>query len=138
MSPQEPVTGRVVGLAAFAAASIGLLSIPLAAAAGGPYLSSDRVNCWIVVFAIALLTLLVAIPFALEYHLRERQDDRDKRWERAVLSWGGLAAAVLALAVLLGSGSGFSGSSLAGTLGLIALLESGLVVLAVGAWLLSN
>lgn len=138
MDSGEPVSGRSLGLATLAAALISLVSLALAAAAGSPYLSSDRVNGWIVVFAFALLALLVAIPFALERRLRARQPDRDKRWERSILIWGGLAAAAVALAVLLGSGAGFSGSSLAGTIALIVALEAGLVVLAVGGWMLSN
>jgi hypothetical protein len=129
---------RLIGLLALAGALLVAISLPLAAAAGSPYLSSGRVNGWVVVFAAALLALLVAIPFALEIRLRERQDDSDKRWERAILAWGGVALLLLALGWLLGHGSGFSGSSLAGTIGLIVLLEAGIVVVADLVWLLSS
>lgn len=130
--------GRAIGLVALASALVSALSVLLAALAGGPYLSAGRVNGWIVIFALSFLVLLVAVPFALERSLRERQPDRDKRWERSVVVWGGLSAAVLALAWLLGSASGFSGSSLAGTIGLVTALEAVLVILTVGGWLLSN
>lgn len=138
MNSRESAAGRTIALAALASALVSTLSLLLAAAAGGPYLSAARVNGWIVIFALSLLALLVVIPFALERRLRQRQSDRDKRWERSILAWGGLSAALLALALLLGSGSGFSGSSLAGTIGLITALEAVLVVLAVAGWLLSN
>lgn len=138
MGDQGDLSTRAIALGAFASASIAIFSVALAAASGSPYLTSDRVNAWIVVFAIALLGLLAAAPFALELRLRQRQADRDKRWETATVIWGAIAAAVLVLSFLLGNASGFSGSSLGGTIGLIAAIESGLVVLAVGAWLVAN
>lgn len=138
MGDQGDLSTRAIALGAFASGSIAIFSIALAAASGSPYLTSDRVNPWVVVFAFALLGLLAAAPFAIELRLRERQADRDKRWETATVIWGGIAAAVLALSFLLASGSGFSGSSLAGTIGLIGAIESGLVILAVGGWLVSN
>ena len=135
---EEGLNGRLIALPALAGAAGAALSVLLAAAAGSPYLSADRVNGWVVVFAIALLVLVVSIPFALELRLRGRREDRDERWERSILAWGAIAVVVLVLAFLLGNGSGFSGSSLAGTIGLISAIESGLVVAAVGVWLLSN
>lgn len=138
MQPQGDIEGRTIALGAISAGLIALVSVPLAALAGSPYLSSGRVNGWIIVFALAFLCLLVAIPFVFEQRMRERRPDRDQRWERATVIWAAIAAAVLVLSFLLANGSGFSGSSLAGTIGLIGAIESGLVVLAVGAWLLSN
>lgn len=99
------VTG--VGLAA-----VGLL---LAGAKGEPYLTTDSVNGWIVLFAIGLLGALFATPFAIERRMRPTIDDSDKRWERALLAWGAIAIGVLLAGFLLGvSADWASGSSLAG------------------------
>jgi hypothetical protein len=113
-------------------------SVVLAAVAGAPYLSASHVNGWIVIYAVGLFAALFAIPFMLERHLRERVQDRDDRWERALLLWGGATLAVLAVGLLLGLSGGFAGDSWAGTVGLIATIESGLVLGCLGAWMLSN
>ncbi len=56
----------------------------LAAASGPPYLSSDGVNGWIVLFATGLFAALLAVPFAIEGRLRARQPGSDSRWDRVV------------------------------------------------------
>ena len=84
-----PTTGALIGIAL---AAIGLL---FAAATDGPYLTTDDVNGWILVFAAGLFGALIAVPFMLERRLRRSVDDRDKRWERALLGWGAIAIGVL-------------------------------------------
>jgi hypothetical protein len=134
---------RGAALAALAGAAAAPVALLLAGLAGGPYLTADRVNGWVVVFAAALLLALVAAPFVLERALRERRGGgepglRDERWEGAALAWGGLSLAVLAVAIPIGLAESFSGSSLAGTAALLATIEAGLVLATLLLWLLAG
>jgi hypothetical protein len=134
---------RPAALAALGGAGVALVSLLAAAAAGGPYLTAERVNGWVVVFAAGLLLALVMAPFLLEAMLRRRRpssgsDLGDERWEGASLAWGGVVLAVLAVAIPVGIAESFSGQSLAGTAALIATIEGGLVLLALLAWLLAG
>lgn len=143
--------------AALGGAASALVSLALAAIAGGPYLSAERVNGWIVVFAAALLLTLVATPIIAERNLRKRRtslgsgsdphpklgmgsdpEPKDERWEGAALAWGGVALAVLAVAVPVGLAESFSGGSLAGAAALVATIEAGLVVATLLVWLVSG
>jgi hypothetical protein len=109
----------------------------LAGASGPPYLSTDGVNGWIVVFAAGLFAALLAIPFATEG--RSRPDDAGGAgWERVVPVWGAIALAVLVTGILAGVSGSFAGDSLPGSAGLVAAIEAGLVVVALGAILLSG
>ncbi len=130
-------------LAAFGGTATAFVSLALAAASGGPYLSSDGVNGWIVVFALSLLAALVAAPFVIERRLRERRGARagglrDERWEGAAVAWGGLSALVLLIAVPVGISQSFAGDSLAGSAALFATIEAGLVMVTLLLWLLSG
>ena len=127
-------SGRFAGLLALGGGSTALVSLLLAAATGAPYLEADGVNGWLVVFAAGLLAALVAFPFGLELRLRERYPDRDRRWEVALLIWGGAAIVILLVAFV----NGFDTGDLAGAAGLIAAIEAGLVVATVGVWLVSG
>jgi hypothetical protein len=118
-----------------ALAGVGLI---LAAATGGPYLTGDAVNGWIVAFAVGLLTLMLAIPFAIERRLRPRIGDGDRRWERALLAWGAISVVALLAGLLLGVGAGWDGDSLAGAAGLLITIESALVCATMAVWLLSG
>ena len=142
LTPQTPPDGgspeRIPVLIALAGALVAALSLLLAGASGAPYLTSDGVNGWVVVFAVALFATLFALPFALERGLRARVPDPERRWERAMLAWGGIAAVVLAVALAVGLSADLAGSSLAGSAGLLAAIESGLVLLTLVAWILSD
>lgn len=141
---------RPAALAAFAGVAIAVASLLLAAATGGPYLTAERVNGWVVVFAAGLLLALTMAPFLLEGWLRARRAARtpletgsdpglkDERWEGAAVAWGGVSLAVLALAVPVGVAASFAGDSLAGTASLLATIEAGLVLIALLAWLLAG
>jgi hypothetical protein len=129
---------RIPRLVAFGGLVMAAASAGLAAVAGSPYLSASHVNGWIVVYAAALFAALFAIPFMLERRLRERVEDRDDRWERALLIWGAATLGVLAVGLLLGLNGSFAGGSWAGSVGLIATIEAGLVLGCLGAWMLSN
>jgi hypothetical protein len=114
--------------------AIALVSLALAGAAGEPYLEADGVNGWLVVFAAGMLAALIALPFGLELRLRDRYPDRDRRWELALLIWGGLAAVLLVVSFV----AGFDTGTLGGAAGLIAAIEAGLVIVTIGVWLLSG
>jgi uncharacterized membrane protein len=129
---------RVPSLAALWGVGIATAAAALAAVAGPPYLTASHLNGWILVFATALFAALFAMPFLLEHRLRDRIADRDDRWERAMVLWGAASAAVLVVAVLLGAAGSFAGDSWAGSIGLIATIEAGLVLGTLGAWVLSN
>jgi len=66
---------------------VAVVSVPLAAAAGPPYLSLESLSPWIVTLAIGLFTALFATPFAIHGRLSDELE-RDARWERALLLWG--------------------------------------------------
>jgi hypothetical protein len=129
---------RIPALGAGAGLATALVSLALAAAAGAPYLSADRVNGWIVVFAAGLLAALIATPFLIEHLQRSRIADGDQRWERALLYWGGISIGVLVIGLLLGSGGDFAGDSLAGSAGLLISIEAALVTGTMIVWLLSG
>jgi hypothetical protein len=127
-------SGRIAGVLAVGGGAIALVSLALAGAAGEPYLQADGVNGWLVVFAAGMLAVLIALPFGLELRLRDRYPDRDRRWELALLIWGGLAAVLLVVSFV----AGFDTGTLGGAAGLIAAIEAGLVIVTIGVWLLSG
>ena len=134
-----PVTEeRAPIIAGLAGAVLALAGLLLAAATGEPYLTSDAVNPWIVVFAAGALAALYATPFAIERRMRTGIPESDRRWERALLAWGAIAIGTLLAGILLGVAGDWSGSSLAGAAGLLVTIESGLVLATMLAWLLSG
>ena len=122
-----------VGGSAVAAVSIGL-----AAVAGPPYLSLAALNPWLVVYAIGLFAALFSVPVAFHAHLGGELE-ADARWERALLLWGLVALAALAVAVLVAlAAGGFDSGSLAGSFAAVTVVEAVLVLGSLAAWLLSN
>ena len=133
--PADPRGAAIGAAAGIAAAVLGLL---LAAATGGPYLTSGDVNPWLVLYALGLLGALVAAPFLIESLLSSSRDDVDSRWDVALPLWGAVALAVGGIGLIVGLGSGFAGDSLGGSAGLIAVIEAGLVVLTLAAVILAG
>lgn len=129
---------RIPALAALGGLALAALSAALAAAAGPPYLSAAHVNGWILVFAAGLFAGLFALPFLIERRLRDRSGDSGEHWERTMVIWGGAAVAVLVVAIALGSSGGFAGDSWAGSIGLVATIEAGLVLGTLVAWVLAG
>lgn len=134
----EPVAAwPTAALAACTALSI--VALILAAAAGGPYLDLSSLNPWVAVFAVTAFGALFAVPFAANRQLVVARPEHAERWEGAMLVWGAVAAAALLLAGLLVFPGDFSpGGSLADAAGLILLIEAGMVVGALGVWLVSG
>lgn len=116
---------------------VAVASIPLAAAAGPPYLSFESLSPWIVTLAIGLFAGLFASPFAIHGRL-SGELEHDARWERALLLWGAVALAVLALGLVCGLPSGFDSGSLAGAVGIVFAAEAVLVLATLVVWMLSD
>ena len=133
-----PADPRAAMLAAAAGAGAAILGLLLAAITGGPYLTSGDVNGWLVLFALGLLGALVAAPFLIESLISSSRDDVEARWDLALPLWGAVALAVGGIGLLIGLGNDFSGDSLGGSAGLIAVIESGLVVLTLAALILAG
>ena len=134
----EPV-GAWPTAALAACTALSILSLILAAAAGSPYLDLSSLNPWVAVFAVTAFGALFAVPFAANRLLVIARPERAERWEGAMLVWGAVAAAVLLVACLLVFPGEFSpGSSLADAAGLVLLIEAGMVVAALGVWLVSG
>lgn len=129
---------RVPALAVLAGALVAGGALILAAASGPPYLSTDGVSGWIVLFATGLFAALLATPFAIEGRLRTSQPESDARWDRVVPLWGAIAVALGVAGILTGASEGFAGDSLAGSAGLLITVEAGLVVVALLFVLLSG
>jgi hypothetical protein len=130
---------RIPQLGVFTGAVVALLALVLAGSSGEPYLTTDSVNPWMVLFAFALLGALFATPFAIERRMRSRYPESDRRWERSLLAWGGVAVGVLLLGFLLGvSADWASGESLAGAAGLLITIEAVIVLGTMVVWLLSG
>jgi hypothetical protein len=81
---------RLGALAGAGVAAGGLIGVALS---DGPYLSFSELSPWLVVWAIGLFALLGCAPFALHSRVAAGTEDRDRRWELAVVAWGGVALA---------------------------------------------
>jgi hypothetical protein len=127
----------VPALYLFGGLAVAAVSLLLAAIAGGPYLSLQEINPWLAVFAIGLFAALFATPFAIHRGLGGLLE-ADARWERALLWWGAVSVGVLGLGLLCGLPSGFASDSLAGSIGLVAVVEAVLVLATLAVWLLSG
>ena len=137
MRPDAARNARVPAICLVVGASVTLVTVPLAAIDGAPYLSLDDLSPWVVAFAIGLFATAFAAPFVIHAALGGALED-DARWERALLWWGAASILALALGVLVGSPSGFASDSLAGSLGLVVVVEAVLVLGTLVAWLLSG
>ena len=136
MEPASPEDRRPLLFLAIGG-GVTVVSIPLAAAAGPPYLSLESLSPWIVTLAIGLFAGLFATPFAIHGRLSDELE-RDARWERALLLWGAVAFAVLAVGLICGLPSGFDSGSLAGAVGIVLVAEAVLVLATLVVWMLSD
>ncbi len=130
-------SARVPALIALGGSAIALLSIPLLAASGRPFLSFDSLSPWLVTYAVGLFAALFAAPFAIHRGLGGLLE-ADARWERAILWWAALTGAVLAVAVLAGLASDFDADSVAGAIALVTVAESVLVLATVLVWIIDG
>jgi hypothetical protein len=137
MRPEGLEHQRRATLFCVAGTAVAIVSIPLAAAAGPPYLSFGSLSPWIVTYAIGLFGALFATPFLLHARVAGTLE-ADARWERALLWWGAVALGVLGASVICGLPSGFDTDSLGGAIGLVGICETLLVLATLVAWLLSG
>ena len=134
----EPaISGPVFAL--FVSAGMACLSVLLAALAGSPYLDFSSLNPWVGVFAVAAFAALISVPFAVERLLKAAHPERAEHWERAMLIWGGVATCALVLGGALIAAGGFSpAATLADAVGLLLVIDAGMVVATLAVWVLSN
>ena len=119
--------------------AVGAASLALAAVAGPPYLSLSSLSPWIAIFAIAAFVSLFAVPFAANRRIVSGDPDRAEAWEGAMLAWGAIALALLGVGVLLSFPGGLSPAhSFADAVGLLLVLEAGMIVIVLFGWILSS
>ena len=122
---------RALDLGARASAVIAVVGAVGTLLAEGPYLSvSKGIEPWLGVYALGVLGLLLFAPFALHRRIAASTEDRDRRWELAVVAWGGIAltaAVVFALVLWIGPGP----TEPLGAIALISVLACALVVVSV-------
>jgi hypothetical protein len=136
---QEEPVAPLPAAAVAGAAGLSLAALALAAATGPPYLGLSSLNPFVAVFAVTAFAALFAVPFAANRLLVRADPERAEGWEPAMLVWGGVALVLLLISALLVLPGDFSASrSLADAAGGILLVESGLVLLVLGAWLLAG
>jgi hypothetical protein len=126
---------RLGALAGAGVAAGGLIAVALS---DGPYLSFSELSPWLVVWAIGLFALLGCAPFALHSRVAAGTEDRDRRWELAVVAWGGVALAGAVGFGLIALLEGFEGSGALGAIALVGLAECCLVVASVAAVMLTT
>lgn len=120
-------------------AALAVVSLIFAGLAGGPYLDLSDLNVWVAAFAVFAFAALFSVPFALERLLSSSDPERAEHTERAMMIWGAVATAALALGGLLMAAGGFSpASSLADAAGLLLAIDAGLIVVTLLAWLLAG
>ena len=137
MRPGESTNARIPALCLTIGVTVTVVTVPLAALDGPPYLSLDELSPWVVAFAIGLFAAAFAAPFVIHASLGGMLE-ADARWERALLWWGPASLVALALGAGVGLPSGFASDSLAGSLGLVVVVEAVLVLGTLGVWLLSG
>lgn len=127
------MTDRGLGAALPAAGGLAALGLIGMLSSDGPYVSLGEINPWSVVYAIGVFALLMAAPFALHRRIAEGRD-RDRRWELAVVTWGGcaLAAGAVLTVVAIVSGGALEAAAV------IGLAECALVVGAVALMMLTT
>jgi hypothetical protein len=116
-----------LGLAAFAAGLLALIGLLGTALASEPRLSVSDLGPWIVVWAIGLFALLGVAPFAIHSRVTTRTTDPDRRWELAIVVWGGVATAGLLAFGAIALLASFDTGSALGALAVVGLLECALV-----------
>ncbi len=135
----ETDRSSILSLAVLASLGIAAAALILAALKGGPYLSLDFLNPWLVVFAAGIFAAFAALPFAFNEKIVASDPKRTEAWERAMLFWGLIILPVFLLAVALVFAGGFSPQhSLADAAGVVLLIEAGLIELSLVAWLLAG
>lgn len=138
-TPREDPAPSGPVLALVAATGVAIASVVLAGLAGSPYLDLSELNPWVAVFAVAAFAALFSVPFAVERLLKAAHPERAEYWERAMLIWGAVATTVLLLGGLLIAAGGFDpGGSLTDAAGLLLVIDAGMIVISLLAWLLAG
>lgn len=135
--PEPAMSGPTLALVA--SGGVAVASVLLAALAGSPYLDLSSLNVWVAVFAVAAFAALISVPFAVERLLKAAHPERAEHWERAMLIWGAVATGALVLGGTLIAAGGFSpAGTLADAIGLLLVIDAGMVVATLVVWILSG
>ena len=119
--------------------AVAAIAVLAAALDGAPYLSLSSLSPWIALFAVAAFGALFAVPFAANRIIVAADPGRAEAWERAMLVWGAVALAALGLgALMIWTGDYSPANSLADAIGLLLVIEAGIVVLVLAAWMLAG
>ena len=129
------MSSRVALLAGVLVAALGAIG---EVSSEDPELSLSSLDPWLVVYALGLLVALGALPFLLHERMAARTDDRDRRWELALVAWGGIALLGVVAFLLLGLALGFNRDTAEGALAIVGVVACGLVVAGVGATMLAG
>ena len=121
---------RAVALTGLGGGLLAALGAAAVAAGSEPHLDLDRIDPWLVVFAVGLAVLFGAVAFGLHDRASLRTEDPEKRWERALSLWGVVAAAAGLAFALIGASAGFDPATAAGAIAIAGLFESVLIVVA--------
>lgn len=119
---------RPVALTALGAAAVTAAGAAGVAAGGGQRLGFDRIDPWLIVFAVGLAALFGAAAFGFHDIASQRTEDPEKRWERALGMWGVLTAAATVFFALLGAAAGFDPATAAGAIAIAGLFECVLIL----------
>jgi len=120
-------------------AGLSAAALALAGAIGPPYLDVSSLNPFVGAFAVTSFAALFAVPFAANRRIVASRPEQAESWERALVAWGAVALVLLALSALVFiPGDSSPADSLIDAAALIVLVESGLVLLVLGAWVLSS
>ena len=132
-APSWPHIALAGGLA------VAAVSVLLAAIDGPPYLSLSSLSPWIAVFAAAAFATLISVPFAVNRMIVAADPGRAEGWERAMLLWGATSLVTLGLGAVMIAIGGFSPArSLDDAVGLLLVIEAGMIVLVLLAWILAS
>lgn len=129
---------RALILGAWAGAALAVIGALAVLVGDGPYLRLSSLSPWLMLFAVGLFGLLLFAPFAIHRRIAASSEDRDRRWELAVVAWGGLALALGGVFAAFALLEGFDTSSGLGALAVVGIFECAMVAGAVLTMMLSS
>lgn len=129
---------RVLISGAWAGAALAVIGAFAVLIGDGPYLRLSSLSPWLMLFAVGLFGMLLFAPFAIHRRIAASSEDRDRRWELAVVAWGGLALALGGVFTVLALLEGFGTSSGLGALAVVGIFECAMVAGAVLTMMLGS
>ena len=118
-----------IGLAGAAVAALGAVGV---ASGDEPHLSLSDIDPWLIVFALGVLVVLGAAPYAI-FDRHSGIEDKDARWDRALTTWGAFALLLGIGFLAVGALGSFNPATASGS---IALVGAGACALVFGSLVL--